>query len=365
MNLVDPLSLSIPFDHIPAVPVGPTRKLLSLSPDHQDDYILEIDYSSSSDFTRCPRAAENKLIRSREANRDSAATSFGRCFHECEELRLRHGLSDSTRQRQRELVMSHFLRYPVGAGEYRTGDRMLDILNLYNERYENDGWPERMVIAEGEKVVERPFKVPLCTIPMDSRVPYLAGDIIKYDPNIPWEPDETEGGTFIKRLHIVYTGRIDAVITELNGLHFVIDHKTSSRGGTEFTDAFRLSLQTRGYAWAAQQLLKVPIDGLIMNAVVVRPLTRTGTGTELFRNYYHYSQDSLDEWYRNMCAIMTDFATCLSRGYFPQSARSFKSPCAGCDYHDNCSLPPAQRAADLASDVYRDCTWEPINLGEA
>ena len=361
--LSDPLSLTIPFDHVPAVPVGPTRKLLTPSSSHPDDYILEIDYSSISDFTRCPRASENKLVFSREANRDTAATSFGRLFHECEELRLRHGYSDAVRQRQAELVMNHFLRYSVGAGEYRTGDRMLEVLKQYNERYKDDRWPESVLQVEGEPFVERAFKVPLCTVPVEARAPYQTGQIVKYEQGLPWEPDETEGGTFLRNIHVVFTGRIDAVLTQGEAL-WVIDHKTSSRGGKEFQEAFFLSSQTRGYTWAAQQLLGTPVSGLIMNAVVVRPLTKTGTGTEFDRHTYHYTPDSLEEWRENMVATMTDFISCLVRGFFPQSARSFKSPCAGCDYQDNYRLPRAQRTADLASDLFRDCTWNPIDLGE-
>lgn len=272
--MLDPLSLSIPFDHIPAKPVGPTRKLLKPSPDHPDDYIMELDYSSASTFTECPRKSENILVRSRQRNGEGSATSFGRCFHECEEIRLRHGLTDAVRQKQRETVMHHFLQNPVGAGEYRTGDRMLQVLDLYNERYQHDQWPERMLQVDGEPVVERAFKVPLCTIPVNSEVPYTRDQLCEERTGF----GSTDRAVRIRNLHIVFTGRIDAVLNENDRL-WVIDHKTSSRGGKEFLEAFRLSLQTRGYTWAASKLLGRKVQGLIMNAVVVRPITRTGTGT--------------------------------------------------------------------------------------
>jgi hypothetical protein len=255
--------------------------------------------------------------------------------------------------------MEHFLRYPVGAGEYRTGDRMLDVLKLYNERYKDDRWPESVLQVEGEPFVERAFKVPLCTVPVNTMLLYSRETLIRdcnelIDRNL--RPE-------VRNIHVVFTGRIDAVLT-IGNAFWVIDHKTSSRGGKEFQEAFFLSAQTRGYTWAAQQLLGAPVAGLMMNAVVVRPLTKTGTGTEFDRHTYHYTPDGLEEWKENMEATMTDFISCLVRGFFPQAARSFKSPCAGCDYQDNCRLPRSQRSADLASDLFRDCTWNPIDLGE-
>lgn len=360
--MLDPLSLSIPFDHVPPRPVGPTRKLLKPSSSHPDDYIMELDYSSSSTIMECKRKAENILVRSRQFNGEGAATSFGRCFHECEELRLRHGLSDAVRQKQRETVMHHFLLNPVGAGEYRTGDRLLQVLDLYNERYAHDQWPERILQVDDQPVVERAFKVPLCTIPVNSTVPYSLEQLCEKQDR--FAALDFVKHPFVRNLHIVFTGRIDAILQD-SGHLWVVDHKTSSRGGKEFLEAFRLSLQTRGYTWAATKLLGRKVSGLIMNAVVVRPITRTGTGTEFDRHYYTYEDWSLREWEQNMIAVLTEFVSCLARGYFPQLARSFKSPCAGCDFADNCTLPPEQRATDLATDLYTDCTWNPITLGEA
>jgi hypothetical protein len=169
--------------------------------------------------------------------------------------------------------------------------------------------------------------------------------------------------TNVRRLHFVFTGKIDAVIRAASGLLWVIDHKTSSRGGKEFEEAFRLSLQTRGYCWAAQKILGQRVAGLIMNAVVVRKKTVKGTGvpTEFNRHYFNYDPWSLAEWEANVHAVIEDIVASLQRGFFPQASRSFKSPCTGCDFHENCALPPDQRAADLASGLYTDVTWSPTN----
>lgn len=353
--LLDPLGLpdlDLNGPARPPRPVLPTRKLLRPSPDHPDDYILELDYSSISKYLECPRSFENYLVRSRESEREPVATSFGQLFHSCEELRLEHGLTPAIRQRQTELVADHFLRNPVPPEEYRNSSRMLDVLSLYNERYGQDSWPERIHIHEGHKLVERSFKIPLCTIPVNGYVPYKREALIAKQLGV-------SGELFIRSIHVLYTGRIDAVLRDSNYL-FVIDHKTSSRGGREFEEAFNLSLQTRGYCWAAHEL-GIPVSGLIMNAVIVRPLTKTGTGTEFNRHTYFYDAWSLAEWRLNMVDHVSDMVNSLIRGSFPQTARSFKSPCSGCDYQLNCQLPPSQRSGDLASGSYHDVTWDPTH----
>lgn len=365
--MLDPLAIELETSAVPSLSHTPSnlpvRKLLQPSPTHPDDYILEIDYSALSTFLACPRSFENQYVHSREAARPAHALQFGRLFHECEELRLRLP-SDFPRSgldsRQRDLVIQHFSIHPIPPDEYRSADRMLDVLRLYNDRYCDDGWPSRVVQHEGVPFIERPFKIELCTVPVNGQLNYTDSQLVADYSNSPTE----EQWLRVRNIHIIATGRIDTAIHEGDSI-FVVDNKTSSRGGREFEEAFNLSLQTRGYTWALKKILGHSLDdptiqGLIMNAVVVRPLTRTGTGTEFNRHTYFYSGDSLREWEADVRAHLEDLVNCLVRGYFPQSARSFKSPCSGCDFHDNCQLPPAQRPADLATSLFRDVVWNPI-----
>lgn len=373
--LSDPLSMSIPLqDGRPKKPVYPQRKLLVPSPEHPDDYVLEIDYSNASEITRCARAAENVLVHAREANRPESATGFGDLFHRCEALRLEHGLDAtievedvlplggtmkrmvSIPDRQRELVAEYFLYNPPRPDDHRTAARMVDVLDEYNRRYKDDGWTNKVYKDETRMYVEVPFKIGLTTIAVNAPLPYPRQLVIK-DSH-----DDTDRNAWpvVRNIHVIYTGKIDLVMHDSN-LLWVTDHKTSSRGGDEFWSAFNLSLQTRGYAYAAQKVTGHKIAGLIVNALIIRPLTKTGKGTEFDRRSFFYSEDSYTEFEWNMKALVTDFVAMLVRGYFPQYARSFKSPCQGCGYHENCRLPVSQRAADLASDLYRDVTWNPMH----
>lgn len=350
----DPLSVSITSTSVAPRPSYPPRKLLRPSPDHPDDYIVELDYSALAKHMECPRMAENYLVKGREANKDQSATDFGKLFHILEERRLSVGrLSDEVKKKQHEDIATHFLHHQVPATDHRTQDRMVQTIKLYNERYSSDSWPQKVLHVDGKPFVERPFKIELATIEVNANIPY--------NPYLLTEDgDPGHGYLYVNALHILYTGRIDAVLQESN-LLFVLDHKTSSRGGRTFEEAFRLSLQTRGYCWAAQKLLGKTIAGLIMNAVIIRPLTKTGTGTEFNRITYFYRQDQLEEFELCAKAAVSSFVSMLVSGYFPQYARSFKSPCEMCDYSENCTLPIHQRADDLASELYRAVTWSPIH----
>lgn len=357
--MIDPLSLNLTIStSADRVPSGPPRRLLIPSPQHPDDYILEVDYSSISSFLECPRMGENVLIHARQSRGDETPLNFGRLFHSCEELRLEHGSSPEVFARQREVVAKHFVDHPVQPTEYRNASRMLDVLSRYNQLYALDGWPEKVHIHEGAKFVERPYKVELCTIPVENFLPYKKSQLVVNGKDEPGLTGPRQN-LYVNDIHIILTGRIDAILSDSNAL-FVVDHKTSSRGGAEYERAFNLSLQTRGYCWAAREL-GIPVVGLIMNGVIARPPTKTGTGTEFIRRTYLYSQDLLDEYSENMKQIMSDFIHSLTRGFFPQASRSFKSPCASCDFEDNCRLPRHQRLHDLNSPLYQDITWSPIH----
>lgn len=368
--MLDPLSFSIePPPRVSPRLDLPVRKLLQPSPDHPDDYIMELDYSHGlSNFMICPRLWENINVRSREAAYDNIAQSFGTLFHKCEELRLRHGLSPEVIARQREVVVQHFLAAPAPAGEYRTADRMLAVLNKYNTGVAaHDHWPESIAERDGEKVLERSFKVPLCSIKVLSDLPYYKSQLVASSTD-----RERVGGLapikgfFVRFLHILLTGRIDAILQNSN-LLFVLDHKTTSRDESSVVEAFNLSFQTRGYAWAAREL-GFPVAGCIINSILIRPPAKTERAQkprEEFNRYtYFYRPDQLDEFAASAKAHIETLVHFLTTGFFPQTSLSFMSPCPRCDFHDNCRLPPYQREADLQSDLYRDVTWDPTHERE-
>lgn len=356
--MIDPLSINIPIGHgvLEKTPPRPRRYLLKPT-DTPGDYLMELSYSSLSEFIICPKRGENLLIHARKGQRSPIAMSFGQCFHRLEELRLRHGWSGETRHLQLETISRWFLENPVPPEEYRNADRMAELITKYNRRYAHPGvplfddWPRKVVQYEGAPFIERPFKLPLVSIPVNSTIPP------EYHHTLCADTPVTQLGT----IHVILTGIIDTVISEA-GLLWVVDHKTTSRGGSEFLSAFRLSLQTRLYVLFLHSI-GLPVHGLYLNGVICRKPTKTGTDLDWERHPFPYSPDLLEDARTSLISACEDLLHCLTRGSFPQTSLSFRSPCSGCAYHDNCCLPRAQRAADLASDVYE--TNEVSHLDDA
>jgi hypothetical protein len=341
--MLDPLSVSIPVSSVgPARNNWPKRELMTRSPDHPDDYVMELDYSSLSNFMICPRKAENYSVKGRESCRDQSAMTFGHLFHALDAKRLIIGFTEEFARFKADKIAEHFVSYPCSTSDHRNSEMMEKVMAQYEVRYKGDGLREQLVYSDGAPLIERPFKVPLMTVAVNRRI--KIGNIDVY----------------VRNIHVIYTGRVDSALVQ-NGQYFVMDDKTSSRGGQEFEENFRLSLQTRGYCWALQKLLGVPVAGLILNAVIVRVPTKTGKGTEYNRRTYFYNPDLIAEFEDNIKAHVSSFIQCLVNGFFPQVALSFKSPCPSCDYHENCALPRHQRADDLASELYRDVTWNPMH----
>jgi CRISPR/Cas system-associated exonuclease Cas4 (RecB family) len=63
-----------------------------------------------------------------------------------------------------------------------------------------------------------------------------------------------------------YCGRFDMVI-KWGEMYLVMDHKTTSRMGDSYMQQWRPNLQMRGYCWAAEQIFKVPIHGILINCL--------------------------------------------------------------------------------------------------
>lgn len=61
----------------------------------------------------------------------------------------------------------------------------------------------------------------------------------------------------------LYQGRIDLVVQDSEGLYWIWDHKTAATLGS--TEHLELDPQTRSYSWAFQQMLRIPIAGVVYN----------------------------------------------------------------------------------------------------
>lgn len=367
----DPLaSLNINISDVPKPkPQGKRRYLLKyLAP---NEFALQIDNSSLEVFNTCPRSAEYQLVHGRGAP-PSPALTYGGAIHEGLEYwyKNKHLIKNG---RSHDDVLADTLRAseppfeenPIPLGEWRTMDRCHDTLVKYTKHYgEEESF--NLLCHDNKRAVEIPFSLPLGVIDQPSVVEtdWTFEELV--DPDT-W-PDQENATSLVddgkrrvlfKKIHVYWTGKIDLAV-HMDGSNWIVDHKTTSMLGPTFYGHFQLSNQTIGYTWAGEQIFGHPFAGLMVNVIVGRKPTKTGTPTAFERQRFYYRRDQIEEWKLNTLTLCSDFIANLSRSYFPMSPAWCMGKYGKCKYHDVCTLAEDQREFMLQSDQYADNTWSPL-----
>lgn len=334
------------------IDILPKAKLLKPIPDLEDEYVLRIDNSSLETATTCPRSAMFYKIMGRERVRSTAAQSFGTAIHLALEAHYRGNTKDVP-----AILEDHFFKNPCPGDDWRDLGFALDTFNAYVK------WVDKNFPGGDIKIVRDPLSQPLLELPF--AVEFAVYDVdtkIMVPPSLIVEGSNNHTpGLYIRKIHAEWTGRIDAVVEDAEGLLWVLDHKTSSMGGQTFFDDFVLSSQLRGYKWAAEKVYGIKVTGAMVNAIINRKPTRTGVCREFHRQRYPYSPEFIEEWRHNTAVAIGDFVASLVRSYFPAYTKWCIGKYGRCQYFDVCTLPEDSRPSMLASDFYTDVTWSPLN----
>lgn len=330
----------------------PPRRLLRPVDETSRDYYLDIDNTSLSSFSGCPRAGEYSLVHNR--GRDgSAATRYGHAVHGYLERRLKGATIE---QGQTYLTNTFATFPPMDADEWRTVEHAINAMEQY-ERMWGQRPPLSPLRHDGTLLVEVPFRIPLTTIPVQAHLPY--------DPFTLVSPDLAHldvESVYVNNLAVYWTGKIDAVVND-NG-PALMDHKTTSMLGPTFFKDFELSQQFIGYCYAATKMWPDIFNGtnntMILDVIAGRKPTKTGIAHEFNRTPYHYTQEQLDEWYTNVSHLVADFVSHLARGFFPQTTTACVGKYGTCQYHEVCTMPQQFRMGHLHN-TFPKLTWSPLN----
>lgn len=335
----------------------PRRYLLSHEEgDPLNVFTLSIDNTSLEYFTSCSRSAFYRLFMARGVE-GSSATFYGSGIH----IYLEKRLAGASVDEACEALKKHFALnpYPLRENDFRTLEHALSAM----ERYERH-WIHRpldMFQKDGKNVVEFSFSLPLTTIPINEHLPYRLPSLISPSDFTHFGEEFLETDPYVDHIKVRWTGRIDGLVRSHLGLS-VLDHKTSSIAGAQYFKEFELSQQIIGYVWAARQLFpSEQISSALLNLIIGRPITKTGTAHAFERHHYVYPPHRLEEWHRNTCTLVADFVSHLLRGYFPMETRWCINKFGTCPYHDVCLSPPESRPLLLSSSQYTDITWSPLN----
>lgn len=337
----------------------PTRKMLRQVPEEPNCYFFTIDNSSLEYFSKCARASEYYIVRSREPDRSAASLNFGGALHKGLEVFMRYGVSEATLAKGKANIYEHFESRPPPVEEWRTADHAIKVFEKYAKQYPLELW-EVARDPQGSPLVEIPFAIPLGSIEVNDFIQYSPSMVVAPEEHA-WKPHFEAGGMYIKKVYILWSGRMDAILYWDNQF-WVLDHKTTSIAGPGFFNDFLLSMQTVGYTWAGEKILGQQIAGLVLNALICRKPTPTGKTIELVRRRYPYSRDLIEEWEDDVMELITRFFSALKRGKFPKQTAWCQGKYGQCKYHEVCNLPRASRSIHLQSNLFRDVTWNPLHV---
>jgi hypothetical protein len=228
----------------------------------------------------------------------------------------------------------------LSSATFRNSDRLVEAIKRYNKRYKErqievikDSWRHPLV--------EIDFTLPLGQVEINQYVHIGRNELV---------PIET--------LYVQWTGIIDRIV-RFDNENFVMDFKTTTRGGPTSFDQYPLSGQQIGYVWAADQLYEEPIAGTIIDQTVWRRPTPTGKPFDFEWQRFYYTQEQRAEWQENTMQSVATFISSLMAGTFPMTGM-VSSGCVfkygRCPYFSVCSMPQRHRQEILMSSEYIDVT---------
>lgn len=379
---------SLDTTHIAVASRQHRRLLTELSPGH---YELCIDNTTLEKMLTCPRSFEHYAVYGRDTlKRD--ALNYGSALHHALEVFYRaDDQSDpSVLLTMQDRIMQHFAENPCSADAWRNADHALEAVRRYfNWRQQCPVWtpiewdePGIKLTNNGfvnttikRKMVEVPFKLELCKF----NYPDANADL-----SIDWTlfPYPTDLITVsrpaimhpVSSITVYWTGKIDLVTKVQTNEIRPVDHKTTSIEGSNFYTSFILSSQMRGYHWATQKLLGHQIPGVIVDALIGRPPSKSGTSYENKVFPINYTQEQIDSWERDTKDHVNTLLERLFRGYFPENNtwctstareannQEFGAKYNTCPYHDVCTMSRAAQPLILMSGQYAERTWDPLKV---
>ncbi len=290
-------------------------------------YELHASNSSIELFQTCARAGQYNKVFRRELNSERAALFFGGVLHDA--LVPRKLNLPNWELLQEQVIYNAYKDNPTGLAEWRTPDRAIEAVKLYNKTY---------------PLESEPFKILPGTVELEFHL--LLGEA-----ELNCEITDHTGTYFVKKIQVFWTGFIDALIDY--GVILVEDHKTSSIISGNFFDDFQLSAQMLGYCWAARKL-GYKAEGLFLDVLGMRKPTRTGTANEFARQRFFYSDEHIAEWEKDTFTLITDFLEHLCRNYFPKMTKWCHGKYGKCQYWDVCTQLPENRMGVLMGSSYKD-----------
>ena len=372
----------------PPAPKNAVRRPLLTPLPEPGHFAMFVDNSSMEKFTTCPMSAYYYLVLGREAYARNAALTFGGALHAGLDLFLQFQwqkqqatdlasapVIDDEYPRQLQAIENYFADNPAPLDDYRTVENCKEVMQHYRIRAAFPDYEWTICSDINGPLIERSFELPLGAVEVnaDIKMPWLTNEQLVKVPGWVHLDSQTDHACHVSHIHIFWTGRMDA-IAHCHGINRVIDHKTTSIMGDQFSQDFQLSNQVLGYVWAAQQVWpELNISGFCVNTIHFKKPSKSGASLTsggvrggaaplaFERFYYQYSPERIQWWEHNALTLVEDFIHCLVRNYFPSHTKWCFGKYGKCSYHDVCSQDSADlRNSLIQSEQFKPVTWNPV-----
>jgi PD-(D/E)XK nuclease superfamily len=155
---------------------------------------------------------------------------------------------------------------------------------------------------------------------------------------------------------LLFTGRFD-MFGEMNGCLFVVDDKTTSRLGAQWSLQWDLRSQFTGYCWAAKEY-DYPVVGAVIRGSAILKNQITHAEAVVYRPDF-----IIKRWEHRMKADVAEMVDSFQRNDFPNKGEENGGCCAysGCAYQKLCLSDNPQRWVENEFIVHR---WNPMHKEE-
>ncbi len=324
-----------------------------------DGDTLLIDSSSTSDVMTCKRLAQYTFCLHKKPTGEKSALKAGGIAHKIMEYRYstqgNPGYPQDSDMEAGMVAMAEkeYETWQPPEDDFRTFSNTVSMINAYGKAYPYEDF-EVLKLSDGRPFIEVPFMRPFAELQVDS---IFLVQSLKLTPT----GIQADGQPYQKHitfLKIVWIGRIDMAYKTAFGT-YIMDHKTSTMASN--TGEFTLAHQMYGYVDAAQYLLDSPITGFVVNRIVWRKPTKTGTPFTFERVVNQVSPFLLAEWKQDCLHIIADLVESIRRGYMQKETTWCYGKFGQCPFHKVCTLDSnEQRDIVLQSGEFVTNSWSPL-----
>lgn len=341
---------------------------------------------------KCPRKYQYSNINKRSLADAKAGRNFGSAMHAGWAVRYRlrgnQAVDGPTEAAINDAMAAWLAEHPQPPGDFRTLTHAIKMMGVYNMTYQQE--PFRIVTAPGwepvakDQVVPKGTRYRYCNLANKTTYESFApGDFIAskdmdrleiyvHDRPIVERSFALPLG-HVWGYPIIYIGKVDLMTEDHNGLWSGPDHKTAFQFGKGFHDEMAVDSGQLGYVWATEQITGRRPRGYIIDAVRVRRASR-GKASEYMENQdapvdasdfmripFDVLPETIEEWRTDTLAIIESIFQDYERGFFPRHRWECVSKYGQCDYYDVCHVAKGSRESVLASTLFEDNEWSPLN----